>query len=66
MRPTLARQQVFGIPVAALALFLVFANLMLAFPQIDLHLSAIFYTPGSGFESLGRWWERFTITPLQS
>lgn len=59
IRASATRQQVFGIPVAALILFLVFADLMLAFPQIDLTLSTMFYTPGSGFESLGRWWERF-------
>jgi len=54
-----SRQQVFGIPVAALILFFAFADLMLAVPHIDLRLSTMFYTPGSGFESLGRWWERF-------
>jgi len=58
VHPSALRQQVFGIPVAALILFLVFADLMLAFPHIDLLISAMFYTPGSGFESLGRWWER--------
>ncbi len=57
--------RVFGIPVAALVLFLVFANLMLAFPSIDLVLSGVFYTPGSGFESLGRSWERFVYHSVE-
>jgi len=57
--------RVFGIPIAALVLFLLFANLMLAYPSIDLVLSEVFYTPGSGFESLGRPWERFAYHSVE-
>lgn len=39
-------------------LFLAFADLMLAYPRIDLALSGLFYTPGIGFEIDGRPWER--------
>ena len=52
------RQDVFGIPVAGLILFFAVADLMLAFPGIDLATSALFYTPGVGFELTGRPWER--------
>ena len=52
------RRDVFGIPVVGLILFFAFAGLMLAFPGIDLATSALFYTPGLGFELLGRPWER--------
>lgn len=52
------RRTVFGIPVAALILFVAFADLMLAVPRIDLASSALFYTPGVGFTMDGQHWER--------
>jgi lipid A 4'-phosphatase len=48
-----------GIPVGWLILFLIFANLMLAFPGVDLAIAERFYTSDTGFEALGRPWERF-------
>lgn len=51
-------RRLFGIPVAALILFLVFADLMLAFPEIDLAVSGFFYTPDAGFRMQGMPWEQ--------
>jgi lipid A 4'-phosphatase len=47
------RHRVLGVPVGILILFLAFADLMLAFPHLDLAVSGFFYTPGSGFEIAG-------------
>jgi lipid A 4'-phosphatase len=52
------REPVAGIPIGWLLLFLAFANLMLAFPGIDLAVAGWFYTPGAGFGALGTPWER--------
>ena len=52
------RQSVFGIPVPALMLFLVVANLLLAFPGIDLAVSGLFGSPDLGFPAYGQPWER--------
>ncbi|WP_462330809.1 phosphatase PAP2 family protein [Thiohalocapsa halophila] len=52
------RARVGGIPVGWLILFLLFANLMLAYPGLDLAVAGLFYTPGDGFTALGQLWER--------
>lgn len=52
------RARVAGIPVGWLILFLAFANLMLAYPGLDLAAAGLFYTPGAGFNALGQPWER--------
>jgi lipid A 4'-phosphatase len=52
------RAPVAGIPIGWLLLFLAFANLMLAFPGIDLAVARWFYTPDEGFKALGAPWER--------
>lgn len=53
------RPRLFGIPVALLILFFAFADLMLAFPGIDLYVSGLFFTPDSGFTMQGLSWEQF-------
>lgn len=45
---------ILGLPFVALVLFFAFANLMLAFPHIDLLVSGLFYTPGIGFGNNGK------------
>lgn len=55
-----------GIPLGALILFAAFADLMLAFPQIDLMVSRLFYTPGAGFRNLGQPWERFVYHAVEA
>ena len=52
------RQRLAGVPVGWLVLFLMFANLMLAVPELDLVVAGWFYTPGEGFRALGTAWER--------
>jgi lipid A 4'-phosphatase len=52
------QQRFLGIPIGLLILFLAFAVLMLAVPQLDLDLSGLFYTPGAGFEIRDQLWER--------
>lgn len=52
------RARLGGIPVGWLILFLAFANLMLAYPGLDLAVADLFYTPGAGFSALGQPWER--------
>ena len=47
-----------GIPVGWLILFFLFADLMLAFPQIDQAVAALFYTDGIGFRAQGALWEQ--------
>lgn len=59
------RHRVLGIPVGWLILFLVFADLMLAFPQIDLAVADLFYTPGIGFGALGEPWERLLYRSVE-
>lgn len=53
------RRRIAGVPVGWLILFLAFANLMLAWPALDLVVAGWFYTPGEGFPALGQAWERF-------
>lgn len=53
------RKPLAGVPIGWLLLFLVFANLMLAVPSLDLAAAGWFYTPGEGFTALGSPWERF-------
>ncbi|MCF7985236.1 MAG: phosphatase PAP2 family protein [Thiohalocapsa sp.] len=48
-----------GIPVIALILFFAFADLMLAFPRIDLVVSGLFYSAEEGFAAQGTHWEQF-------
>ncbi|WP_295887246.1 phosphatase PAP2 family protein [uncultured Thiohalocapsa sp.] len=52
------RRRIAGIPIGWLILFLAFANLMLAVPQLDLAVAGLFYTPGVGFTAHGQPWER--------
>jgi lipid A 4'-phosphatase len=59
------QRRVLGVPIVLVILFLAFADLMLAFPEIDLTVSEVFYTPGSGFEARGRPWERFFYRSLE-
>ncbi len=47
-----------GIPVGWLILFFLFADLMLAFPQIDQAVAELFYTDGIGFSAQGALWEQ--------
>lgn len=47
-----------GVPMLAWIAFVGFADLMLAFPGIDLWVSRQFYAAGDGFHQLGQWWER--------
>ncbi len=51
-------QRISGVPLGWLILFLLFANTMLAFPQIDQALAGLFYTEGIGFGARGAIWER--------
>jgi lipid A 4'-phosphatase len=59
------RRRLLGVPVGWLILFLVFADLMLAFPQIDLAVAGLFYTPGVGFGALGQPWERLLYRSVE-
>lgn len=59
------RHRIAGIPVGWLILFLAFADAMLAFPQIDLAVARLFYTPGTGFEALGEPWERMLYRSVE-
>ena len=52
------RGELLAIPASLWLWFLVFVTVFLAFPEIDLWVSALFYTPGVGFEINGLWWER--------
>jgi lipid A 4'-phosphatase len=52
------RHRIAGIPVGWLILFLGFADLMLAFPRIDLAVAGLFHTPGVGFRAQGQPWEQ--------
>jgi lipid A 4'-phosphatase len=52
------RHPIAGVPVGWLILFLLFANAMLAFPQIDQAVSGLFYTDGIGFQAQGTVWEQ--------
>ncbi len=52
------RARIAGIPLGWLILFLAFANLTLAYPQLDLVVARLFYSPGVGFPALGQPWER--------
>lgn len=52
------QQQLLGVPVNLWIAFLAAANLLVAFPQIDLTWAALFYRPGVGFPAHGSAWER--------
>lgn len=54
----LKRSPWFGVPLALWVGFLVFALLMLLLPGLDLAVSGLFYTPGTGFKLKGEPWER--------
>jgi lipid A 4'-phosphatase len=47
-----------GVPICLWIGFVGFADLMLAFPGIDLAVSGWFYRPDQGFVLRGLWWER--------
>ncbi len=47
-----------GVPIWLWIGFVGFANLMLAYPEIDLAVSGWFYRPGDGFVLRDLWWER--------
>jgi lipid A 4'-phosphatase len=53
------RRRIGGVTVGWLILFLAFADLMLAWPALDLMVAGWFYSPGEGFPALGQVWERF-------
>lgn len=53
------RSRLVGIPVSLLILFFAFADVMLAFPEIDLLVSGLFFTPDRGFAMQGQPWEQF-------
>ncbi len=52
------RGEFLAIPISVWLWFLVFVTVSLTFPQIDLWVSSLFFTPGVGFEIKGVWWER--------
>ncbi len=54
----MTQQKSLGVPIAIWIAFFVFADLMLLFPQIDLLISGLFFTPGLGFTLKGQLWER--------
>jgi lipid A 4'-phosphatase len=53
------RSRLLGIPVLFLILFFAFADLMLAFPRIDLAISGLFFSQDGGFAMQGQPWEQF-------
>ncbi|WP_345986585.1 phosphatase PAP2 family protein [Sulfurimonas sp. HSL-1656] len=52
-------KKILCIPAAAWGAMAVTALLLYLFPQIDIAVSSLFYTPGEGFEQGGTIWERF-------
>ena len=52
-------KKILCIPAAAWGAMAVTALLLYLFPQIDIAVSSLFYTPGAGFEQGGTLWERF-------
>lgn len=59
------RRRVAGIPIGWLILFVLFADLMLAFPQIDLAVSALFWSPDTGFLPKDLWWQRLVYHAVE-
>ncbi|WP_328984612.1 phosphatase PAP2 family protein [Thiorhodovibrio winogradskyi] len=51
-------ERLFGVPLPLWIAFFAFADLMLAFPELDLAVSAWFFDPQAGFVAERRWWER--------
>ncbi|WP_345973536.1 phosphatase PAP2 family protein [Sulfurimonas diazotrophicus] len=52
-------KKILCIPAAAWGAMAVTALLLYFFPQIDIAVSSLFYTPGEGFVQGGTLWERF-------
>ena len=52
------RQPIGGIAIGYWILFFLFADTMLALPQIDLTVARLFYTEGVGFSAQGTLWEQ--------
>ncbi|UFS63610.1 phosphatase PAP2 family protein [Sulfurimonas sp. HSL-3221] len=52
-------KKILCIPAAAWGAMAVTALLLYLFPQIDIAVSSLFYTPGEGFAQGGTLWERF-------
>ncbi len=55
----MSQDRILAVPVVVWIAFFLCADLMLAFPEVDLRVSGWFFTPGVGFEANGVWWERF-------
>lgn len=56
-RPT-THNRLLGVPLSVWIAFFCFANLVLAFPMLDLAVSDLFFDPHAGFPINGTWWER--------
>jgi lipid A 4'-phosphatase len=59
-------QRILGVPILLWLAFFLFADLMLAFPGIDLTVSAWFWTPEHGFVPRGLWWERLVYHGVET
>jgi lipid A 4'-phosphatase len=59
------RAHAVGIPIGWLIAFAAVANLMLAFPQVDLVIASLFHTPGEGFPALEAGWERLLYRSVE-
>jgi lipid A 4'-phosphatase len=52
------RHSIAGIPIIWLILFFLFADVMLAFPELDLAVAGLFFTEGVGFRARDTLWEQ--------
>jgi len=54
-----------AVPLALWIAFFLFADLMLVFPQLDLTVSALFYSETSGFVPKEQWWEQLVYHAVE-
>ncbi|MBK1648834.1 phosphoesterase PA-phosphatase [Rhabdochromatium marinum] len=60
----MAKDQLLGVPYWLWIAFFACADLMLAFPELDLAISRMFFDPQAGFVINGLWWERLLYHSL--
>lgn len=61
----MTQQRILAVPSSLWIGFFVFAGLMLAFPQIDLAVSALFWSSDTGFLPKDLWWQRLVYHAVE-